>query len=177
MSVDDHINRIDWPTELRSHADGDHLRFASKGPHPFVWIAVPFALVLGTLGVGGIAGLGAPGLVAIIAGVAAVAFAVAVLISAAYSTWGTLDLERRGGEWIVTRRLASLSTISTFASARIRSVELWSPPPFVVVWPGSAGQQVRVYTSAREQPISIAAGLRLDDAALRALQTLFTPSP
>lgn len=177
MSVDSHTDRIDWPAELRSHADGDGLRFTSKGPHPFVWIAVPFALVLGALGVAGIAGLGAPGLVSIIVAMAAIAFAIAVLLSVAYSTWGTLDLERRGGEWIVTRRLGSLRSVSTFASGRIRSAEVWNPPPFVVVWPGSAGRQVRVYMSGRGQPISIAAGLRLDNAALRALQTLFTPSP
>src|SRR5262249_49163387 len=150
MSVDSHTDRVDWPAELRSYAEGTGLRFVSRGPHPFVWVAVPFALVLGTLGVAGIAGLGAPGLVSVIVGVVAVAFAISVLLSAAYAAWGVLVLERRGGEWVATRHLGSLKSVSTFATGRIRSADVWSPPPYVVVWPGSAGRHVRVHLSHRE---------------------------
>jgi hypothetical protein len=175
MSVDPHTDRIDWPAELRSHANGDYLRFASKGPHPFVWIAVPFAIVLGALGVAGIAGLGAPGLVSIIVGAAAVVFAISVLLSAGYAIWGTLVLERRDREWVVTRQLGSLKSVSTFTHSRIRSADVWSPPPYVVVWPGGAGRHVRVHVSDRERPIEVAAGLQLDGATLQALSELFTP--
>lgn len=177
MTVDSHTDHVDWPAELSSYAKGDRLCFATRGPHPFVWIAVPFAVVLGALGVAGIAGLGAPGLVSIIAGIAATAFAVAVLTSTAYSAWGVLELERRGGDWIVTRRLGPLRSVSTFPAARIRSAELASPPPFVVFWPGGAGRHVRVRVPDREQPLEIAAGLRLDDPTLQALRALFTPNP
>lgn len=176
MSVDSHIDRIAWPAELRSYADGARLRFASRGPHPFVWVAVPFALVLGALGVAGIAGLGTAGLVSIIVGAATVAFALSVLLSAAYSAWGIVRLERRGGEWVVTRNLGSLRSVSVFASGSIRSADVWTPPPYVVVWPGSAGRQVRVHLSDRERPIEIAAGLRLDDGTLQTLSALLTPN-
>jgi hypothetical protein len=176
MSVDSHTNRIDWPAELRSYADGARLRFASKGPHPFVWIAVPFALALGALGVAGIAGLGTTGLVSIVVGAAAVAFALSVLLSAAYSAWGVLMLERGSGEWVLSRHLGSWKSRSTFGSGRIRSADVWSPPPYVVVWPGSAGRHVPVHLSDRERPIEIAAGLRLDAATLQALCALFTPN-
>ena len=174
MSVDSHTDRIDWPAELRRYAEGACLRFASRGPHPFVWIAVPFALALGALGVAGMAGLGTPGMVSIIVGAAAVAFALSVLLSAAYSAWAIVRLERRGGEWVVTRHLGSLRSVSTFASGRIRSADVWSPPPYVVLWPGSAGRYVRVYLSHRERPIELTAGLRLDGATLQALCALFT---
>lgn len=174
MSVDSHTDRTDWPAELRCYAEGAGLRFAARGPHPFVWVAVPFALVLGALGVAGVAGLGTPGLVSIIVGAAAVAFALSVLLSAAYSAWAIVRLERRGGEWVVTRHLGSLRSVSTFSSSRVRSADVWSPPPYVVVWPGSAGRQVRVHISDRERPIEIAAGLRLDDGTLQTLSALFT---
>jgi hypothetical protein len=104
MTLDSHANLIDWPPELSRYAKGNGLTFPTTGPHPFVWIAVPLALALGALGVAGVRGLGAPALVSIVVGRAAIAFAVAVLKSAAYSTCGVLELERHGGEWIVTRR-------------------------------------------------------------------------
>jgi hypothetical protein len=177
MTIDSHIDHVDWPAELSSYAQGDRLRFATKGPHPFVWIAVPFALALGALGAAGIVGLGAPGLVSIIVGIAATAFAVGVLTSAAYGIWGVQEIERRGGDWIVTRRLGSLRSVSTLPAVHIRSAEVSSPPPFVVIWPGSAGRHVRVHVSGRERPIEVAAGLQLDNATLQALQLLFTPNP
>lgn len=176
MTADAHTDHVEWPAELSSYAEGDRLRFVTNGPHPFVWIAAPFALVLGVLGVAGIAGLAAPGLASLIAGVAATAFASAVLTSAAYSTWGVLELERRGVDWVVTRRLGSLRSVSTFAATHVRSAELLNPPPFVVLWPGSAGLHVRVHVSDRERPVEVAAGLRLDHATLQALQALFTPN-
>jgi hypothetical protein len=174
MSVDSHIDHVDWPAELRSYAEGAGLKFASRGAHPFVWVAVPFGLALGALGVAGIAGLGTSGLVSIIVGAAAVAFAVSVLLSAAYAAWGVLVLERRGGEWVVTRRLGPLRSVSTFGTGPIRSADVWSPPPYVVLWPGCAGRHVRVHVSDRERSIAITAGLRLDGATLQALCAVFT---
>jgi hypothetical protein len=166
--------RIDWPASLSSYAKGDRLRFPTTGPHPFVWVALPFALVLGALGVAGIAGVGSRGLAPMIAATGALAFAVAVLMSAAYSAWGVMELERRGAEWVVTRQLGPVRSASAFPAGRVRSAELSSPPPFVVLWPGGAGRHVRVYVVDRERPIEIGAGLRLEAPTLQALQALFT---
>lgn len=176
MTLDSHTARVDWPATLSSYANGDRLRFATRGPHPFVWVAVPFAPMLGALGVAGIAGVGTSGLVSAIAGIGATAFAVAVLVSAGYSTWGVMEIERRGSEWIVTRYLGRMSFVSAFAVGRVRSAELYSPPPFVVLWPGGAGLHVRVHLSDRERPVEVGAGLRLDGTALHSLQTLFAPT-
>jgi hypothetical protein len=138
---------------------------------------VPFALVLGALGIAGIAGVGDRGLAALIAAAVSTAVAAAVLASAAYSIWGSMDVERRGTEWIVTRSLGRLRSVSTFATSRVRSVELYSPPPFVVFWPGGAGLHLRVHLSDRERPVEVAAGLRLDREILKALRVVFTPKP
>jgi hypothetical protein len=177
VTLDSHTDRVDWPATLSSYAKGDRLQFATRGPHPFVWVAVPFALMLGALGVAGIAGVGTSGLVSAIAGIGATAFAVAVLISAAYSAWGVMELERRGPEWIVTRCLGRVRFVSAFAVGRVRSAELYSPPPFVVLWPGGAGLHVRVHMSDRERPIEVGSGLRLDGTTLHSLQTLFAQIP
>jgi hypothetical protein len=177
VTLGNHTDRVDWPATLSSYAKGNRLQFVTRGPHPFVWVAVPFALMLGALGVAGIAGVGTSGLVSAIAGIGATAFAVAVLMSAAYSTWGVMELERRGSEWIVTRCLGRVRSVSAFAADRIRSAELYSPPPFVALWPGGAGLHVRVHMLDRERPIELGAGLRLDGPTLHSLQTLFTPIP
>jgi hypothetical protein len=177
VTVDARTELVDWPAALSSYVADGRLRFPTKGPHPFVTVAVPFALVLGGMGVAGLAGVGDRGVVAFIAALAAMAFAIAVLMSVAYTSWGSMEIERRGPDWIVTRSLGRLRSASVFAAGGIRSAVIYSPPPFVIFWPGSAGLHVRVHVANRERPVEVGAGLRLDGATLQALQALFTPNP
>jgi hypothetical protein len=142
-----------------------------------VWVAIPIALVLGALGLGGIASVGTGGLVSLITGLGAVAFAVAILTSTAYSFWGRIEILRRGAGWVVTRRLGPMRAAAAFNVADVRSAESFSPPPYVILWPGGAGLHVRLQLADHERPIEVGAGLHLDGETLSNLRALFAPTP
>lgn len=170
-------DRFDWPPGLSSYVHGDHVRVTTSGPHPYVWVAVPIALVLGALGLAGIGNVGTGGLVSLITGLGAMVFAAAILTSTAYSIWGSLEITHRGAGWIVTRRLGPLKAASAFNVSSVRSAELYSPPPYVILWPGGAGLHVRLQLKDRDRPVEVGAGLRLDGEVLRGLRSLFAPTP
>jgi hypothetical protein len=171
----------DSPTDSRaarpSNASDEHLGFQTQGPHAFTWIAVPFALVLAVLGVIGIAEVRSQGVVAFVTGLVALGLAAATLLSVAYSAWGSMEITRSGDTWTVIRRVGKITGVETFRASLIRTAEVYSPPPYVVTWPGSAGRHVRVDVEGRSRPIELGAGLCLDEASLSNLRALFSPPP
>ena len=41
MTQEPQTDRFEWPAALRGCANGDHVRIATSGPHPYVWVAAP----------------------------------------------------------------------------------------------------------------------------------------
>jgi hypothetical protein len=159
-----------------SSAPGEPLVLQTRGPHGFTWIAAPIALLLVALGVLGVAEVRQQGAVALVTGLASLALGAAIAWSVAYSAWGSVEIARIGETWAVTRRLGAATRVETFPAAQVRSAEVYSPPPYVVVWPGGAGRHVRVELAGRARPVDLAAGLCLDDELLSKLRALFTPT-
>lgn len=164
-----------WPASLAPYVDpgSDRVRFRSTGAHPFVWIAVPLGLALVTGGIAGLVTAGHGGVVA--ASIAAVLLGGSWLVSSAYSAWGSVEVEQVPLGVRITHRLASWSRTIELPRNSVRSVAVYSPPPYIVVWPGSAGRQLEVYLQRRDRPIHVAAGLSLGDEILEALRILLTP--
>jgi hypothetical protein len=160
-----------WPVPLQPYARGDVLRFRSNGPHPFAWFAVPFGLALGLMGAIGI--VGEPGVLSFVVGGATIAFGVAVLYSTAFGAWGELELSHVGTSWTVTTRLGRRERSSGFPQRDVRSVEIYTPPPYNIVWPGAAGRQLRIELDRRERPLFLGAGLQLPPEVLQCLHDMF----
>jgi hypothetical protein len=167
---------IDSRAGVPSNAAGEHFRFATRGPHAFTWIAVPFAVALAALGVLGIAEVRSQGAVALITSLGSLGLAAAISVSAAYTAWGSMEIVRSGEEWIVTWRLGRATRVTTFRASLVRTAEIYSPPPYVALWPGGAGRQVRVEVAGRGRPIELGAGLCLDEASLSSLRAQFSPT-
>ncbi len=166
-----------WPEALRRFASDNELCFRSNGPHPYVWVAAPFAALLLFCGLAAMSGLVevTPGVVRVAASFAALALGTAVALSIAYSFRGRLVLGRDGDSWVVVTRLGRWARKRSFKSSEVRHVETYNPGPDVI-WPGSCGTQLRVYLRHQERPIALAAGLLLDAEVLDALRQLLAPS-
>jgi hypothetical protein len=165
-----------WPEALRRFASDEELCFRSNGPHPYVWVAAPFAAVLLLCGIAALSGLVevTPAVVRFAASIAALTLGTAVAISIAYSFRGRLTLGRDGDSWVAVSRLGRWERKRTFRSSEVRHVETYSPGPDVI-WPGSCGPQLRLYLRHQERPIALAAGLLLDAEVLDALRQLLAP--
>ena len=165
-----------WPEPLRRFAADDELQFRSNGPHLYVWIAGPLALVLVLCGIAAISGIVdvTHGAVRVVTSFAALAFGTAVLTSCAYSIRGSMDLRRDGDTWLVVTRLGRWARKRRFLASDVRHVETYDPGPDIP-WPGSCGPQLRVHLRHTERPIAVAAGLSLDDDVLESLKQLLAP--
>lgn len=93
-----------------------------------------------------------------------------MLTSSAYSCWGAVAIARAGDRLAVTCALGSLSRRLEFASSAIRSIEHYTPPPGIMMFPGSAGPQLRVYLQSRARPVAIGGGLCLDERELKSIE-------
>ncbi len=149
--------------------DRPNNRFESHGPHPYVFIAVPFGLALLALATLAVV-FGKCDAFTILGAVAIAAWGAWVLTSSAYSCWGAVAIARNGDRLAVTRALGSLSRRVEFAGSAIRSIEHYTPPPGIMMFPGSAGPQLRVYLQYRARPVTIGGGLCLDEQDLRSIE-------
>ena len=164
-----------WPASLAPYVDpgSDRIRFRSAGAHPFVWVAVPLGLALIAGGIAGLVSLSNAGVVA--ASIVAVLLGGSWLVSSAYSAWGSLEIEHTALGVRLTTRLASWSRSVELPRSSVRTVELYSPPPYNILWPGSAGRQLEVHLQRRDRPIHVAAGLSLGADILESLRTQLAP--
>lgn len=144
-------------------------RFESRGPHAYVFIAVPFGLALLALATLGVV-LGDRDVFAILGALAIAGWGTWMLTSSAYSCWGAVAIARAGDRLAVTCALGSLSRRLEFASSAIRSIEHYTPPPGIMMFPGSAGPQLRVYLQSRARPVAIGGGLCLDERELKSIE-------
>lgn len=136
----------------------------SRGPHPYVFIAVPIALAVMALGGYAISTMH------LVLGLACVAGAAWVLMSSAYSTWGSLAVDEADDAFTITERLGPLKRIvSTFARSQVRAIAPVSAGPAYLLFPGSAGKQLGVALDDRE--IRIGGGLCLDAETMSKLET------
>ena len=146
-------------------------RFQSRGPHAYIFVAVPFGVALVAAAALGVL-LGNLDVFTLIGALAIAAWGVWVLLSSAYSCWGTVEVTRADNLLSLTRALGSLSRREQFASTAIRSVEYYTPPPGIMMFPGSAGPQLRVFLEHRARPLTIGAGLCLDEQELKSIEQL-----
>ena len=147
------------------------LEFRSRRVHPYVVFAVPFGLCLQALAY---LGFRAETVTAgsIFVACCCIAFGAAVLMSCAFNIWGRVTIERTDDRFSITRTLWRWSRTNEFFISQVRSVERYTSPPYVIVWPGCAGKHLRVFIEHRERPLSIADGLNLDDQQLHAIEEL-----
>lgn len=145
----------------------DEVLIRSRGPHPYVLFAVPFALTILAAGIAGIVTMH------LVVGLACVAGATWVLLSSAYSAWGRLCIRQADDTITVIDRLGPLErTIATFFRSQIRAVAPISVSPAYMMWPGSAGRQLRVVLDDRE--LRVGGGLVLDAASLDEISALLS---
>ena len=162
-----------WPGPLQQYEREEVVSLASNGPHPFAWFAVPFGVALCLMGIVGI--LGQPGALSLVVGGASIALGGAALYSTAFGVWGTLELRHVQSSWTVTTRLGRRARSLSFQQQDVRSVELYSPPPYNVFWPGAAGRQLRIELDRRERPLFLGAGLQLSPEVLQCLHDMLAP--
>lgn len=147
------------------------LNFRSHGPHPYVLFAAPFGLILVSLAVTAL--FLAPADAGTAFGViGAFAFGTWVMLSCAFSVWGSVTLRRDGDRCVLTRSIARWSRSVHFQIDEIGRVEAYTPSPAVMVWPGDAGRQLRVVLQGRQRPLAIGEGLCLDDDELKSIEEL-----
>ncbi len=99
-----------------------------------------------------------------------------MLTSCAFNIWGRITIERTDDRLSVMRTLGPWSKTNEWLVGQVRSVERYTPPPYVMLWPSHAGEHLRVVIERRERPIAIADGLGLDDQELRAIEELLSPA-
>lgn len=146
-------------------------RFQSRGPHAYIFIAVPFGLAVLALAVLGVV-FGDRGIPATLGVLILAAWGAWMLASSAYSCWGTVEISRTGDRIIVTRALGALSRRIELASTAIRGIEHYTPPPGIMMFPGSAGPQLRVLVQDRALPLNVGGGLCLDEQELKSIEEL-----
>lgn len=134
---------------------------------------MPFGGVLVLVGVVGIFEQFGAG--SIVVGGASIAFGVAVLCSAAFSSWGEMEVRRLASSWTITWRLWRWSRASSFQQRELRTADIYSPPPYTILWPGASGLQLRIELDRRERPLFVGAGLQLPSEILQCLRDLLDP--
>lgn len=136
----------------------------SRGPHPYVFVATPIALAL--LGLGGYA----ISTLHLVLGLACVAGGMWVLMSSAYSAWGRLIVHEDDDAITIMEALGPLKrVVSTFMRSQVRAVVPFSSGPAFMLFPGSAGKQLRVTLDDRE--IRVGGGLCLDADTMSKLES------
>jgi hypothetical protein len=148
--------------------------FWSRGPHPYVFFSLPFGVAM--LAVAALAfSTAAREPWAVFVGVASAVLGIWVLASSAYSAWGRLEISRRDDRVVVTRSLGRWSRSFELWLGGVRHVERYTPPPAAMMWPGTAGPQVRVYLERKDRPLAIGGGLCLQEEDLRAIEKILCP--
>lgn len=135
---------------------------------------MPFGLALVLLGALG--AIEEPGALSFAVGGASVVFGAAVLYSAAYGAWGKMELRHADNAWTITTRLGRRARDITFWQHDVRSVEIFTPSPAIMAWPGSAGRQLSIELDRQERPICLGAGLQLPQDVLECLRDLLDPA-
>lgn len=153
----------------------EELQFKSQGPHPYVFFAVPFGLVLLATAVLAI-GFAPRDAGSAFGVLVASPLGLWTMSSSAYGIWGRLVIKREDNRCVVTRSLGRYSKSVEFFIADIRSVKTFTPSPGVIVWPGSAGRHLFVDLPHRKRPLAIAEGLCLSDTDLASIESLLSAS-
>jgi hypothetical protein len=112
--------------------------------------------------------------VSVVVALAALAFGTAVLVSSAYSVWGTCSLVFENGAWTVTHALWRWRWTWRFTKHQIRAVFLYDPPPSFLMWPGQYGQHVRVSLARVERSIPIGSGMLAPPETLERIRAMLS---
>lgn len=154
---------------------GTRSRFTSRGPHPYVFFAAPFGLVLLACAGAG-SWLGASDASTAFGVTVGTLFGTWVLASCAYSAWGVVELARDQDEIALTKRLGGLTRTSRFRANDVVHVEEYTPTPAAIIFPGGAGRHLQMTVRGRNRPVSIGEGLCLDTAELHSIRDLICES-
>jgi len=160
-------------TEAADHkVNEEAIHIESAGVSAAFMFATPLGLLIEFAALGGLALHDS--VVAVFVALAALAFGTAVLVSCAYSVWGTCSLVFENGAWTVTHTLWRWRWTWRFTKHQIRAVFLYDPPPSFLMWPGQYGQHVRVSLARVERSIPIGSGMLAPRETLERIQAMLS---
>ena len=153
-----------------AHSGPRSIVVASSGVHFEVLVAAPLGLLIVAAGVAG--PLAQLSLASGFAGLVALGFGVPVLVSCAYSVWGTCSLIDADDGFVVVHALGPWRWTWRFARSRIRSVFVYKPPPAYILWPGASGRHVRVLLRDTERSVPVGAGMHAPNETLEEIRAM-----
>jgi hypothetical protein len=138
-------------------------------------VATPFGLLVVFGGLGAL-WLHTSGF-AIVFAIGTLVFGTAVLVSCAYSVWGTCSVAFEDGACVVTHRLWRWRWTWRFFVSQIRHVFVYDSLRPLMFFPGSCGPHVRVSLQRSERAVPIASGLHAPRETLERIQAMLRPPP
>jgi hypothetical protein len=145
----------------------------SSGVRFAVVVAAPLGLLIVAAGIAG--PLVQLSLASVFVSVIALGFGAPMVVSSAYSAWGTCSLSAGDDGFAVIHALWRWRWTWRFPRSRIRSVFVYRPPAGYVLWPGSYGLHVRVLLSDSERSVPIASGMHAPRETLDEIRAMLAP--